>query len=99
VFLYQQSLYYQSELAALSTQFSNFEVRYSVQEIKPELQATHSRESDIYATAKMLVPDFTGTKVFLCGGENFVRKMKKQCFLSGANMGDIHSDTFLSFPK
>ena len=96
---HEQSLYYQSELATLSTQFSNFEVRYSVQEIKPELQATHSRESDIYATAKMLVPDFTGTKVFLCGGDNFVRKMKKQCFLSGANMGDIHSDTFLSFPK
>jgi len=96
---FEQSLYYQAELTALSNNFSNFDVRYSVQQITPELQATHSRESDIYSTAKMLIPDFTGTKIFLCGGENFVRKMKKQCFLSGANMGDIHSDTFLSFPK
>ena len=95
----EKALYYQTELAALSSKFSNFEVRYSVQEIESELQATRSRESDIYATAKMLIPDFTGKKVFLCGGESFVRKMKKQCFLSGANMGDIFSDTFLSFPK
>jgi len=95
----EKALYYKPELAALSKEFSQFEVRYSVQDIAPELRSTKSRESDIYATAKMLMPSFTGSKVFLCGGESFVRKMKKQCFLAGANMGDIHSDAFLSFPK
>ena len=96
---HESGLYYQSELAELKNKFPQLEVRYSVQEISPELLATQSRETDIYSTAKMLMPDFTGAKVFLCGADSFVRKMKKQCFLSGANMGDIYSDTFLSFPK
>ena len=94
-----KGLYYQKELADLQSQFTNFEVRYSVQEIQPEFAATNSRESDIYATTKMLMPDFSNVKVYLCGAQSFVAKMRKQCFLSGANMGDIHSDIFLSFPK
>ena len=92
-------LYYQKELAHLQQEFSNFEVRYSVQEIDAEYEATKSRDTDIYSTAKMLIPDFSNIKVYLCGAQSFVTKMRKQCFLSGANMGDIHSYVFLSFPK
>lgn len=94
-----EGLYYQKELAMLQQQFSNLEVRFSVQDIPPDLRSVSGRASDIYAMAKMLMPDFTESKVFLAGGESFVRKMKKQCFLAGANMGDIAADTFLSFPK
>ena len=95
----ESALYYQKELIELTNKFPQFEIRYSVQNIAPELLATKGRETDIYATTKMLVPDFTNIKVFLCGGDSFVKKMKKQCFLAGANMGDIYSDTFLNFPK
>jgi len=92
-------IYYQKELSLLEKEFSQLDVRYSVQETSSEYAATNSRESDIYATAKMLMPDFSGVNAFLCGGASFVRKMRKQCFLAGANMGDIYSDVFLSFPK
>lgn len=95
----EEGIYYQKELSLLEKEFPQLEVRYSVQEISPELAATNSRESDIYAAAKMMMPNFSGVNAFLCGGASFVRKMRKQCFLAGANMGDIYSDTFLSFPK
>lgn len=95
----QENLYYQKELDILQREYSNFEVKYSVQELPSDLYANYGRSSDVYATAKMLVPDLSGYKVFLAGGEGFVRKMKKQCFLANANMGDIMADTFLSFPK
>lgn len=94
----ESGLYYKEELAALKNQFPQFEVRYSVQDMVPELQSRHSREADVYSVARMLIPDLSGAKVFLFGGDHFVRKMKKQCFLSGANIGDIASDTFLRFP-
>ena len=95
----ETNLYYQRELMILKDKYPQLEVRYSVQEIAPELASRHSRECDIYATAKMLIPDLSNTSVFLCGNASFVKKMRKQCFLSGANMGDIYSDSFLSFPK
>lgn len=54
-------------------------------------------EGDVYAYVKEMFPITSGHHVYLCGGENFVRKMKKQCFLAGANMKDIHADIFLAF--
>jgi len=95
----EAGLYYQKELDILQQRYANVEVRYSVQETVPEFAAINSRESDIYSATKMLMPDFSNVKVYLCGAQSFVSKMRKQCFLSGANMGDIHSDVFLSFPK
>jgi len=95
----ESNLYYSKELSALKSHYPQLEVRYSIQNIAPELVSTHSRESDIYATAKMLMPSLADTSVFLCGNDSFVKKMRKQCFLSGANMGDIYSDSFLNFPQ
>lgn len=95
----EPGIYYQKELSALQAKYPQLEVRYSIQDMSSTLAATHSRESDIYATAKMLMPSLAGTSVFLCGNDSFVKKMRKQCFLSGANMGDIYSDSFLNFPK
>jgi len=52
-------------------------------------------QADIYDYAKGLKSNFTGASVYLCGAESFVHKMKKQCFLLGASMNDIHSDAFV----
>ncbi len=95
----QEGVYYEKELADLQQRYPNFEVRFSVREMAPEFQARAGYSSDIYTLAKMLMPDLSNCKVFLAGGASFVRKMKRQCFLAKANMGDIAADTFLSFPK
>ena len=93
-----EGLYFQRELAILQQQFRNLEVRYSVQEVPEELKTHNGDSMDIYQTARFLVPDFSGHRVFLAGGATFVQKMRKQCFMAGANMGDISADTFISFP-
>lgn len=53
-------------------------------------------EGDIYQSIKEQIPSTKGFDVYLCGSESFVKKLKKQCFLAGANMGDIHSDAFIA---
>lgn len=52
-------------------------------------------EGDLYQFIAQRYSSTKGCRVFLCGAESFVRKMKKQCFLAGANMRDIHADAFL----
>lgn len=59
--------------------------------------AGFATEGDIYQFCKQAWPDLKGTRVFLCGAESFVRKMRKQCFLGGASMADISADVFLPF--
>lgn len=92
-------LYYQQELKLLQEQYSQLEVKFSVAELDSESMASQGHASDIYTYAKVLMSDLSGVRVFLCGGESFVKKMRKQSFLAGANMGDIASDTFLCFPS
>lgn len=52
-------------------------------------------EGDLYQFIAQRYSSTKGCRIFLCGAETFVRKMKKQCFLAGANMRDIHADAFL----
>lgn len=35
------------------------------------------------------------SKIYLCGADSFVRKMRRQCFMSGASMSNIKADAFL----
>ena len=90
-------LYYQHKFKELQSCYPQLEVKYSVASLNSKEMALEGHASDIYTTAKVLLPDMTGVKVYLCGGENFVRKMRKQSFLAGANMGDIASDSFICF--
>lgn len=53
--------------------------------------------ADVYKYCQCKFADLAGTRVFLCGAESFVRKMRKQCYLSGAHMADISADAFLPF--
>ena len=57
---------------------------------------SHCFQADIYDYAKNFAPEMKGVKVYLCGAESFVTKMKKQCFLAGASMKDIYADAFVS---
>ena len=53
-------------------------------------------ETDIYRFCQSQFADLKDWRVFLCGADSFVRKMRKQCFLSGAGMQAISSDSFLA---
>lgn len=55
----------------------------------------HHCEGDLYQFVKQQYASTKGWCIYLCGAESFVGKMKKQCFLAGANMRDIHADAFL----
>lgn len=54
-------------------------------------------QGDLYNFCKTKFPDLKGWRVFLCGGDHFVKKMRKQCFLFGAAMRDISADAFIAF--
>lgn len=84
-----QARYLEPQLDELARLHPQLNVVYSA--------ASSTENNDIYALVKMLKPNCTGVKAFVCGAETFVRKLKKQLFLSGANMADINSDPFIQF--
>lgn len=84
-----QAFYYQQELKDLAAKYANLNLAFVSQDSPHE-------EGDIYRFIKNAHPDMKGYKVFLCGADSFVKKMKKQSFLAGANMGDIAADSFLA---
>lgn len=86
----RDGFYLQKELAQLAGD-SQLQVDFTC------LDETLSERSggDLYQFVKQHYPSTKGLRIYLCGAESFVRKMKKQCFMAGANMRDIHADAFL----
>jgi NAD(P)H-flavin reductase len=88
-------LYLVDELMELARRHDNVGIHVVVQqevEAEPPVQV-----GDIYQYIKALLPDMNGYRVYLCGAESFVTKMRKQCFLAGAGMSAIAADVFLHF--
>lgn len=83
-------LYHVEELLELARQHSNLNVDFVTQEGSSDA----STEVDIYQFCKASHPSTKDYAVFLCGAPSFVNKLKKQSFLLGANMADIHADSF-----
>jgi NAD(P)H-flavin reductase/ferredoxin len=54
-------------------------------------------QGDVYQYCSQHFSTLAGYKVFLCGAQSFVTKLRKQCFLSGASMADIATDSFIPF--
>ncbi|MFL0800032.1 MAG: 2Fe-2S iron-sulfur cluster binding domain-containing protein [Agarilytica sp.] len=94
------NLYLISELNALQSLHKNVHVSLIVQNNTSE-QTFHADiiEGDVYQIVKDSIGSFKGHIVYLCGAESFVKKMKKLCFLGGANMKDILADPFIPFQK
>lgn len=85
--------YLVDELRQLAGKHRNFQVEFIAQVSHSDFFPT----GDIYDYARNRLADLTGYKVFLCGADSFVRRMKKQCFMAGAGMKDISADSFLPF--
>jgi len=88
-----------SELQILQQQYANFHVTLACDEAAatltppPELPATASYSA-------VLQRDFAqlrGTKVYICGGDDFVQRAQKQCFMQGASRRDIICEAFINF--
>lgn len=54
------------------------------------------QQGNVYDTIKALDLDWKNLEAYICGAESFVKKLKKQVFLSGAAMSAIHADSFIS---
>ncbi len=93
-------LYLINELNALQSLNTNIHVSLITQNLSPEQPSNADIiEGDIYQIVKDSVGSFKDHVVYLCGAESFVKKMKKLCFIGGANMKDIFSDPFVPFQK
>jgi len=97
------NFYLVDELKNLTAQNRQISLTFVYQNI-PAQNNTNSEadfsfavQGDIYQYCKETYPDMKDYRVFLCGAESFTTKMRKQCFLAGANMGDISADAFIPF--
>lgn len=88
--------YLLDELADLAHQHSNLTIHVVSQADLPEDQDNiQSVQADLYDYCNELWPSLKGYRVFLCGADSFVKKLRKQSFLAGAGMGDISADVFI----
>lgn len=83
--------YLKAELTALCAKHPQLSVVFMAQQGEAEGVVI----TDFYRALQARHPCLTGFKVYVCGAESFVRKLKKACFLAGAAMQDIVTDTFL----
>ena len=104
IFLYHgaslpSGLYLREELALLAEEYPTFSYRESVlslggEELSSEKLSAPS-ELSLFEQIKRDLPQLKTYRIYLCGHPDFVKKMKKQCFLAGASMANIHSDPFV----
>jgi ferredoxin-NADP reductase len=90
------NLYLVDELRELETAHKQLNVTFIAQSSE---DAHGVITGDIYEYCKNLDLDFARQRVFLCGAESFVQKMKKVCFMKGTNMRQIFADVFLPAGK
>lgn len=87
-----QGIYLKDVLKQLENSHQNLSVDFIVQ----EESGSEFTTGDIYAHCKQAHPSTKGYSIYLCGAQSFVNKFKKQSFLAGANMKDIHADAFVA---
>ncbi|MBM3576818.1 MAG: 2Fe-2S iron-sulfur cluster binding domain-containing protein [Alphaproteobacteria bacterium] len=87
-----KGLYLSDELQALSHARDNFNYRPCA--FDPS--APHG--GDVAATALEAEQSVSEAAIFLCGGENLVKRLKRELFMRGASLKNIRSDAFTPAP-
>ena len=98
-------LYYFDEISALAEKHPSLSVTYLYQERDAEFDRDYGfevLESDFYEYATRNTNESNGidrfdknAAIFICGSESFVTKLRKKCFLAGADFKNIQADIFL----
>ncbi len=86
-------LYLREELQALASLHENFSFHLSALSVPEPDEVVHS--TPLAELIKEKVSNCSQHRVFLCGNPDLVQKLRKQCFLDGAAMQNIHSDPFV----
>lgn len=86
-----RQFYLLDELRELAHEHANLQVHYVAQrqELGLGLQA------DIYGFCADLLPVLRGYRVYLCGPQSFVERLRRQCVQAGAAADAIATDIFL----
>lgn len=87
-------LYLTKELLKLEQEHNNIKYHPCVLNSEANMASTII-EGDITKITLDIIPKPSGWKVFLCGDEELVKKLRKQIFLAGCNMKDIYADPFI----
>lgn len=90
-----KDFYLVEALQALAAKYNNLHLEF----ICLDGENHYATKTDFYKAVSQKLPNLKGFDVYLCGGENFVKKLRKQSFLAGAGMSDIYADVFLPFAK
>ncbi|NNL56474.1 MAG: 2Fe-2S iron-sulfur cluster binding domain-containing protein [Pseudomonadales bacterium] len=88
-------LYLLDELRALEARHDNLSVDFLVQ--APDDSCEIAQQGDVYDHCTTQVEDLSQRKIYLCGGESFVAKLRKRLFMAGIALNNIRADSFLSF--
>jgi len=87
----EQGLYFDEELRLLAQNTPNLHYHACLKEQAGEAFEIGTLQQIIMRK----LPDLKGCKAFLCGNPDFVKDMKKKCYLLGMSLNDIHCDPFV----
>ena len=93
----ENHFYMIDRLLEMTEVYDNLSVTFVSQTQPADITGDNFQQGDVYQWIGGNLKDLKNYRVYLCGSENFVRKMKKICFLSGAAMQDIQADAFVPF--
>lgn len=84
-------LYWIEEMQQLASEYPNFHYTPCVSRGDAPEGVAQGRANEVAMTA---LPSLKGWRVYLCGHPDMVNQSKRQAYLQGANLQDIHSDAF-----
>lgn len=87
----RRGLYLTDELRDLARRYANFDYVPCLSGTEVPTGFAAGRAHEI---ALRELPNLKGWRMFLCGHPDMVKQAKKQGFLAGASMKDIHADAF-----
>ncbi len=86
------NFYLVEELNQIAAKNSQVKVTFIAQENNNQ---SACETGDLYQYVAEQYPSTKDMRVYLCGAKTFIKKLRKQCFLAGADRDCIHMDVFL----
>ena len=87
-------LYLVDELVAMGGRYANFEYHACVLNAGDGVGV--GSQCPLDQAVREAFPSPAGWSIYLCGDPDLVGRMRKQMFLAGASLGDIHTDPFVA---